>query len=162
MTLPVERAFLCSGVLDVVLARAGMSIARISAWIVHAGGRDVLLSMQQQLELPASSFAYSAATLCEYGNLSSALILRARAALADDAPGGWWWLTSSAPASAVTARCCRSTDARAAQPGRTACCEDSREAAGHGLGHERCRPSSSMSSHRRTRTPAARGATCAA
>jgi len=82
-------------VLDAVLPRAGLSIAQISAWIVHAGGRDVLLSMQQQLGLPTSSFAYSAATLREYGNLSSAFVYFVlRAALADNAPGGWWWLTS--------------------------------------------------------------------
>jgi len=82
-------------VLDTVLARAGLSIAQISAWIVHAGGRDVLLSMQQQLALPDGSFAHSAAALREYGNLSSAFVYFVlQAALADNAPGGWWWLTS--------------------------------------------------------------------
>lgn len=82
-------------VLEAVLLRAGLSTSQISAWIVHAGGRDVLLSMQQQLGLQAASFGYSAATLREYGNLSSAFVYFVlQAALADGAPGGWWWLCS--------------------------------------------------------------------
>jgi alkylresorcinol/alkylpyrone synthase len=82
-------------VLVAVLQRAGLSTSQISAWIVHAGGRDVLLAMQRQLGLQASSFAYSAAILREYGNLSSAFVYFVlQAALADGAPGGWWWLSS--------------------------------------------------------------------
>jgi alkylresorcinol/alkylpyrone synthase len=82
-------------VLDPVLQRAGLDISQIDAWIMHAGGRDVLLSLQQRLGLNAQDLRYSAATLREYGNLSSAFVYFVlRAALADGARGGWWWLSS--------------------------------------------------------------------
>jgi alkylresorcinol/alkylpyrone synthase len=82
-------------VLDTVLGRAGLKTADISAWILHAGGRDVLLALQREFDLPAHEFRYSAAMLREYGNLSSAFVYFVlQAARADAAPGGWWWLSS--------------------------------------------------------------------
>lgn len=82
-------------VLDTVLERAGLHVADISAWIMHAGGRDVLLALERKFGLEAQEFRYSAAMLREYGNLSSAFIYFAfEAALADEAPPGWWWLSS--------------------------------------------------------------------
>jgi predicted naringenin-chalcone synthase len=82
-------------VLDTVLDRAGLHVADISAWIMHAGGRDVLLALERKFGLEARDFRYSAAMLREYGNLSSAFIYFAfEAALADEAPIGWWWLSS--------------------------------------------------------------------
>jgi alkylresorcinol/alkylpyrone synthase len=82
-------------VLDAVLRRAGLSTAQISTWIMHAGGRDVLLLLERRFGLEARDFRYSAATLREYGNLSSAFVYFVlQAALADGAPGGWWWLSS--------------------------------------------------------------------
>lgn len=84
-----------------VLARAGLQLADIGAWIVHAGGRDVLRALEQRFELPASALHHSAAVLREYGNLSSAFVYFVlQAALGSDpkspngAPDGWWWLTS--------------------------------------------------------------------
>ena len=62
---------------------------------MHAGGRDVLLALAQQLSLGPQDLRYSAAMLLEYGNLSSAFVYFVlQAALADDVPGGWWWLSS--------------------------------------------------------------------
>jgi alkylresorcinol/alkylpyrone synthase len=62
---------------------------------MHAGGRDVLLLLERRFGLEARDFRYSAATLREYGNLSSAFVYFVlQAALADGAPGGWWWLSS--------------------------------------------------------------------
>jgi predicted naringenin-chalcone synthase len=82
-------------VCDTVLRRAGVSVPEISAWIMHAGGRDVLLSLQQRFGLATTDFRYSAAMLREYGNLSSAFVYFVlQAALADKAPAGWWWLSS--------------------------------------------------------------------
>ena len=82
-------------VLDTVLDRAGLHLADISAWIMHAGGRDVLLALERKFGLEARNFRYSAAMLREYGNLSSAFVYFAfEAALADEAPPGWWWLSS--------------------------------------------------------------------
>jgi predicted naringenin-chalcone synthase len=82
-------------VLGTVLARAALHSDDIAAWIVHAGGRDVLLALERRFELGRDAFRYSAGVLHEYGNLSSAFVYFVlAAALADDAPAGWWWLTS--------------------------------------------------------------------
>jgi alkylresorcinol/alkylpyrone synthase len=82
-------------VLATVLERAGLRTADLSAWIVHAGGRDVLLALAQELQIGAQHLRYSAAMLREYGNLSSAFVYFVLdAALEDPAPGGWWWLSS--------------------------------------------------------------------
>ncbi len=82
-------------VLATVLGRAGLNPADVSAWIMHAGGRDVLQALQRRLELQPDDLRYSAAMLREYGNLSSAFVYFVlEAALADNAKGGWWWLSS--------------------------------------------------------------------
>ncbi len=80
---------------DTVLGRAGLTAADIGAWIMHAGGRDVLLALERDLALAPGDLRYSAAMLREYGNLSSAFVYFVlQAALADDAPDGWWWLSA--------------------------------------------------------------------
>lgn len=85
----VERVF------GTVLRRAQLDISQISAWIMHAGGRDVLLSLERRLGISPQDLRYSAAMLREYGNLSSAFVYFVlQAALADGAAGGWWWLGS--------------------------------------------------------------------
>ena len=82
-------------VLGTVLGRAGLHGGDIAAWILHAGGRDVLLALERRFEVGPDAFRYSAAVLREYGNLSSAFVYFVlAAALADEAPGGWWWLSS--------------------------------------------------------------------
>jgi predicted naringenin-chalcone synthase len=82
-------------VLYTVIHRAGLGRQDISAWIMHAGGRDVLRALERRLELAPDDLRYSAAMLREYGNLSSAFVYFVlQAALQDRAPGGWWWLSS--------------------------------------------------------------------
>ena len=81
--------------LSTVLGRAGLQPRDIGTWVMHAGGRDVLQALQQQLALKPEDLRYSAAMLREYGNLSSAFVYFVlQAALADDATSGWWWLSS--------------------------------------------------------------------
>jgi predicted naringenin-chalcone synthase len=93
--VPTLAAEYAHRVLEAVLRRAGIPASQISAWIMHAGGRDVLLSLEKRFGLEARDFRYSAAMLREYGNLSSAFVYFVlQAALADGAPGGWWWLSS--------------------------------------------------------------------
>ncbi|HYA20572.1 MAG TPA: stilbene synthase, partial [Burkholderiales bacterium] len=61
----------------------------------HAGGRDVLAALQQQLGLAAGDLCWSSSVLSEYGNLSSPFVFFVlQAALKGNAPGGWWWLSS--------------------------------------------------------------------
>ena len=93
--VPTLAARHAQSVLETVLGRAGLSPADISTWIMHAGGRDVLLALERRFELDPSDLRYSAAMLREYGNLSSAFVYFVlQAALADDARDGWWWLSS--------------------------------------------------------------------
>ena len=94
-TVPTLAADYALRVLVTVLARAGLRNTDISAWIMHAGGRDVLQALERRLELQAADLQYSRAMLREYGNLSSAFVYFVlEAALADKAAGGWWWLSS--------------------------------------------------------------------
>lgn len=97
LTRPVPRlaAHYAQRVLEVVLKRQNLVSKDISAWIMHAGGRDVLLAIERSLDLQSHDLRYSAAMLREYGNMSSAFVYFVlAAALADNAPGGWWWLSS--------------------------------------------------------------------
>jgi alkylresorcinol/alkylpyrone synthase len=82
-------------VLGTVLDRSGLHPGDVGAWIMHAGGRDVLQALEKRLELQPGDLRYSAAMLREYGNISSAFVYFVlEAALADDAAPGWWWLSS--------------------------------------------------------------------
>jgi predicted naringenin-chalcone synthase len=94
-TVPMLAAQHAQQVLQTVLGRAELSSGDVSTWIMHAGGRDVLLALASRFELDDQAFQYSAAVLREYGNLSSAFVYFVlEAALAGDAPAGWWWLSS--------------------------------------------------------------------
>jgi predicted naringenin-chalcone synthase len=93
--VPALAAEYAERVQHTVLGRAGLGSADISGWIMHAGGRDVLLALQRRFSLEPEDLRYSAAMLREYGNLSSAFVYFVlQAALADEAPGGWWWLSA--------------------------------------------------------------------
>ncbi|VXC67417.1 Alpha-pyrone synthesis polyketide synthase-like Pks18 [Burkholderia sp. 8Y] len=82
-------------VLESALVRARLHKADVATWIMHAGGRDVLLAIEREFGLAAHDLRYSAAMLREYGNMSSAFVYFVlQAALADQAPAGWWWLSS--------------------------------------------------------------------
>ena len=77
------------------LRREGVTQQQISGWILHAGGRDVLLAMTERFGLGPDELRYSREALRQYGNLSSAFVYFVlEATLADSAPGGWWWMSS--------------------------------------------------------------------
>jgi hypothetical protein len=69
LTLPVPRlaAEHHALVLQRVLDESGLSMREIAAWVVHAGGRDVLQRLQQQLGLAPEALRHSARMLREYG-----------------------------------------------------------------------------------------------
>jgi len=97
LTRPVPRlaADHARQVLDMALDDTGLEQTDVTAWIMHAGGRDVLKALEARLELEPAELAYSAAMLREYGNMSSAFVYFVlQAALADRAPPGWWWMSS--------------------------------------------------------------------
>ena len=82
-------------VVDTLLQRNGMTQPDLAAWIVHAGGRDVLLALQSAFSLEAETLACSAAVLREYGNVSSpSVIFALEKALNRNAPAGRWFFTS--------------------------------------------------------------------
>jgi alkylresorcinol/alkylpyrone synthase len=80
---------------DSTASAAGLKPSDIGAWILHAGGREVLAALQQRLELQPDDLRWSAEILEEYGNLSSPFILFVlQRALRDNAPAGRWWMSS--------------------------------------------------------------------
>jgi alkylresorcinol/alkylpyrone synthase len=93
--VPALAARYAAEVLLTVLQRNGLTSADIAAWIMHAGGRDVLLALEKRLDIDATQLRYSSGVLREYGNLSSAFVFFVlEAALTDAAPDGHWWLSS--------------------------------------------------------------------
>jgi len=82
-------------VLDQVLARAGVRREHVKGWVMHPGGRDVLLALREQLGLSDHDLRWSAAVLRDFGNLSSASVYFVlQAALGDSTPNGYWWMSS--------------------------------------------------------------------
>ena len=81
--------------LNDVLDRAAVKREDIGAWILHAGGREILAAIQQQLGITEHDTRWSAAVLRDYGNVSSPCVYFVlEAALKEDAPGGLWWMSS--------------------------------------------------------------------
>ena len=82
-------------VLEQVLAGAKVQRSEVAGWVLHPGGRNVLLALREQLGLSAHDLRWSEAVLRRYGNLSSpSVFFVLQAALADSAPGGYWWMSS--------------------------------------------------------------------
>lgn len=97
LTRPVPKlaAVHAEQVLDTVLDAVGLAPHDIGTWIMHAGGRDVLVALRDRLHLKADDLRYSADMLREYGNMSSAFVYFVlQAALRDRARPGWWWMSS--------------------------------------------------------------------
>lgn len=97
LTPPVPK-LAAAGSLRILAAMAvhtGLDPRGISTWVMHAGGREVLRALAEQLHFGNDELRWSRETLDRYGNLSSPFVLfTLKAALAADAPSGWWWLSS--------------------------------------------------------------------
>ncbi len=77
------------------LADAGVKRDRMAGWILHTGGRDVLLSLRDKLGLSESDVRHSTAVLREFGNLSSPTVYFVlERALHDAVPDGLWWMSA--------------------------------------------------------------------
>ncbi len=93
--VPPLAARFAKTVFDELLAKTSMNPSQISTWILHAGGREVLLALQDKLSLSSTDICWSANILREFGNLSSPFVLFVlEKALRENAPGGHWWLAS--------------------------------------------------------------------
>ena len=93
--VPSLAAIHAGRVFEQVLGGAGKNRRDVKGWVLHPGGREILLALSQQLGLSADDVRWSAAVLNEYGNLSSSsLFFVLQEALSDSCPSGSWWLTS--------------------------------------------------------------------
>ncbi len=82
-------------VLSQTLQNHNLSSADIQSWIVHAGGRDVLLALQERMKLSSEAFCLSAKVLQNFGNLSSPFVYFVlEEALRRNSPPGYWWLAT--------------------------------------------------------------------
>ena len=77
------------------LARANVDRADVAGWILHPGGRDVLVALRDALGLSDHDVRWSEAVLREYGNVSSSSVYFVlQNALNDSVPPGTWWMSS--------------------------------------------------------------------
>jgi 3,5-dihydroxyphenylacetyl-CoA synthase len=82
-------------VLERGLAASGVGRSQVSTWILHPGGRDVLMALKQRLGLSREDLCWSEQVLKNHGNLSSASVYFVlQEALRGNAPGGFWWMAS--------------------------------------------------------------------
>jgi alkylresorcinol/alkylpyrone synthase len=77
------------------LAAAGLRREEITGWVLHTGGRDVILALRDALKLSAEEVRHSSAVLREFGNLSSPTVYFVlERALKDAVPDGVWWMSA--------------------------------------------------------------------
>ncbi|MFD7919322.1 type III polyketide synthase [Streptomyces sp. NPDC059740] len=62
----------------------GWDASGLDFYIIHAGGPRILDDLSRFLEVPAEAFRFSRATLTEYGNIASAVVLDALRRLFDE------------------------------------------------------------------------------
>ena len=94
-SVPALAATYAESVVGAALRDAGLGRDQVKTWIWHAGGRDVLLALQDRLGLTPEDMRWSATVLRDFGNVSSPSVYFVLAeALAGNAPNGWWWMSS--------------------------------------------------------------------
>jgi alkylresorcinol/alkylpyrone synthase len=82
-------------VFETVLDQAGVGRDQLRGWVLHPGGRDVLVALRERLGLEEQEMRWSEGVLREFGNLSSSSVFFVlEAAFADSAPSGYWWMSS--------------------------------------------------------------------
>jgi len=82
-------------IFESALERYGVARSDIAGWILHPGGRDVLLAVREKLGLNECDVRWSEAVLREFGNVSSPSVLFVlERALKDSVPSGLWWMSA--------------------------------------------------------------------
>lgn len=93
--VPALASAYAGRVFETVLAGVQVKRAQVTGWVLHPGGRDVLLAMRERFGLSPRDVRWSEAVLREYGNVSSpSVFFVLQAALTDSAPNGYWWMSS--------------------------------------------------------------------
>lgn len=78
-----------------ILSLSSLNLSDIAAWILHAGGREVLIAMKKEIGLTENDLRLSSDILYNFGNISSPFVLFVlEKAVKDACPGGWWYLSS--------------------------------------------------------------------
>jgi alkylresorcinol/alkylpyrone synthase len=77
------------------LKAAGVKREEITGWVLHTGGRDVILALRDRLGLSADDVRHSSSVLREFGNISSPTVYFVlERALRDTVPDGLWWMSA--------------------------------------------------------------------
>ena len=76
------------------LVAAGAQRSEITGWILHTGGRDVILALREKLKLSESDVRHSSAVLHEFGNISSPTVYFVLERALRDVPAGLWWMSA--------------------------------------------------------------------
>jgi predicted naringenin-chalcone synthase len=76
------------------LVEAGVKREQITGWILHTGGRDVILALRKKMKLGESDVRHSAAVLREFGNISSPTVYFVLERAVRDVPDGLWWMST--------------------------------------------------------------------
>ncbi|MDA1276423.1 MAG: stilbene synthase [Verrucomicrobia bacterium] len=93
--VPAKAAASASQLLEKLLALTNLDRPQIAGWIWHAGGRDVLQALREQINLSEEDVRHSAGVLRNFGNLSSPTVFFVlQTALNDSVPDGFWWMSS--------------------------------------------------------------------
>jgi predicted naringenin-chalcone synthase len=94
-TVPKLAAGEASRLLNDALSTADMDRGEVTGWVLHTGGRDVLLELCDKLDLNEADVRHSANVLRKFGNVSSPTVFFVlEAALNDSVPDGLWWMSS--------------------------------------------------------------------
>jgi alkylresorcinol/alkylpyrone synthase len=76
------------------LGAAGVKREQIVGWILHTGGRAVILALREKLKLSESDVRHSAAVLRDFGNISSPTVYFVLERALRDVPDGLWWMSA--------------------------------------------------------------------
>jgi len=97
LTPPVPKlaAKHAAALFETMAEKSAVKHKDVSAWIFHAGGRDVIIALRQAFNLTEHDTRWSADVLRDLGNISSPFVFHVlERALCANAPGGLWWMCS--------------------------------------------------------------------
>jgi len=93
--VPALAAQHASRLFTETIAKANVPRSQVAGWVLHPGGRDVLIALRDTLGLTDQDVRWSEAVLREYGNVSSSSVYFVlEHALNDSVPSGIWWMSS--------------------------------------------------------------------
>jgi predicted naringenin-chalcone synthase len=73
--VPTRAGEACRTITDKLLARYSLDTAKVDHWVIHAGGKAVLDSIEWALKLPTNALASSRNVMRRCGNMSSPTVL---------------------------------------------------------------------------------------